>query len=229
MTTHGVVSPLSQAIPIQVGIDTHVEVDLVDIQLVRQLCLKPCQNQELPILRAVNQQNLHTYGAYNLQLELTDHYGVRRTTLRPYIAIDQDVGDSQILLGMTALTELKILVDCESYQWQYKFDKTDVRVESYKRFQKRIKGTKVYALIEVNHLIASQRELARRLPQSLRDFLDVFSETNAKKLALHWGIDLAIDLLPGKEPPYGPIYPLSQTELAALREFLEENLAKGFI
>jgi hypothetical protein len=40
MTTHGIVSPLSQAIPIQVGIDTHTEVDLVNIKLVRQLGLK---------------------------------------------------------------------------------------------------------------------------------------------------------------------------------------------
>jgi len=59
--------------------------------------------------------------------------------------------------------------------------------------------------------------------------LDVYIADNVKKLAPHRGIDLAIDLLLGKEPPYGPIYPLSQTELAALREFLEENLAKGFI
>ena len=40
---------------------------------------------------------------------------------------------------------------------------------------------------------------------------------------------MAIKLLPGKEPLYGLIYPLSQTKLAALRDFLEENLAKGFI
>ena len=52
---------------------------------------------------------------------------------------------------------------------------------------------------------------------------------NAKRLAPHRDIDLAIELQPGKEPPYGPIYPLSPKELAALKEFLEENLAKGFI
>ena len=57
----------------------------------------------------------------------------------------------------------------------------------------------------------------------------MFSANNAKKLAPHRDIDLAIKLQSRKEPPYGPIYPLSQTELAALREFLEENLAKGFI
>ena len=68
-----------------------------------------------------------------------------------------------------------------------------------------------------------------KLPNSLKDYLDVFSIRNAKKLAPHWDIDLAIELQPRKEPPYGPIYPLSPRELAALKEFLEENLEKGFI
>ena len=35
-------SLLLHAIPIKVGINTHAEVDLVDIKLVRQLGLKPC-------------------------------------------------------------------------------------------------------------------------------------------------------------------------------------------
>jgi hypothetical protein len=34
LTTHGIISPLSQAIPILVGIDTHAKVDLVDIKLI---------------------------------------------------------------------------------------------------------------------------------------------------------------------------------------------------
>ena len=59
--------------------------------------------------------------------------------------------------------------------------------------------------------------------------MDVFLTVNTRKLAPHWDIDLTIDLQPGKEPLYGPIYPLSPWELAALKEFLEENLAKGFI
>ena len=106
MATHGIVLPLLQALPIRIGIDTHAKVDLVDVQLVRQLGLKQCRNTDLPILRAANRQNLRAYGAYNLRLELTDSYGVRRTTLRPYIAINRDLGDSQILLGMPALNKL---------------------------------------------------------------------------------------------------------------------------
>jgi len=31
------------------------------------------------------------------------------------------------------------------------------------------------------------------------------------------------------QPPFGPIYSLSQNELAALRDYLDENLAKNFI
>ena len=87
-------SPLSHAIPIKVGIDTHAEVDLVDIKLVRQLGLKPYRNRNLPILWAINQQNLSTYRAYNLRLELTDAYGIRRTTLQPYLTINYDPNDS---------------------------------------------------------------------------------------------------------------------------------------
>jgi hypothetical protein len=114
LTTHGIVLPLLHAIPIRVGIDTHAKVDLIDIKLVQQLGLKPCRNRNLPILRAINQQNLPTYGAYNLRLELTDAYGIRRTTLQPYLAIDRDFDDSQVLLGMTALNELKVFIDCEN-------------------------------------------------------------------------------------------------------------------
>jgi hypothetical protein len=108
------VSLLSHAIPIKVGINTHAEVDLVDIKLVQQLGLKPCRNRNLPILQAINQQNLPTYGAYNVRLELADAYGIRRTTFWPYLAIDRDPNDSQVLLGMTALNELKVLIDCEN-------------------------------------------------------------------------------------------------------------------
>jgi hypothetical protein len=63
----------------------------------------------------------------------------------------------------------------------------------------------------------------------LQHYFDVFSKANAEKLALNCDIDLAIDLLPGKKPLYGPMYPLSLRELVALKEFLKENLAKGFI
>jgi hypothetical protein len=92
--TKRVVLLLSNAIPILVGIGTHTEVDLVDINLVKQLALKPCQNQNLPILCAINQQDLYTYGAYNLRLELVNSYRTYKTTLRPYLTVNRPIGDS---------------------------------------------------------------------------------------------------------------------------------------
>jgi hypothetical protein len=53
---------------------------------------------------------------------------------------------------MTALNELKILIDCDNYQWKYKLDKSDVQLESYKRF--RTRNANIYALVEINHLLS---------------------------------------------------------------------------
>ena len=67
------------------------------------------------------------------------------------------------------------------------------------------------------------------LPPEYHDFLDVFSQTQADKLPPHRKADHKIELMPGKEPPYGPLYSMSQDELKVLKKFLDENLEKGFI
>ena len=67
------------------------------------------------------------------------------------------------------------------------------------------------------------------LPAQYSDFADVFDKSILDSLPPHRHYDCAIDLEPGKQPPFGTIYPLSEPEAAALREFLDENLSKGFI
>jgi hypothetical protein len=61
------------------------------------------------------------------------------------------------------------------------------------------------------------------------DFKDVFKKKNADILPKHSPYNCAIELQDGAQPPFGPIYNLSQTELAALREYSDENLSKNFI
>ena len=48
-------------------------------------------------------------------------------------------------------------------------------------------------------------------------------------LPQHRPYNCGIDLQEGTQPPFGPIYSLSQNKLAALREYLDENLAKNII
>lgn len=67
------------------------------------------------------------------------------------------------------------------------------------------------------------------IPSEYHDFADVFSESQANTLALHCSYDLKINLEEGMSPLWGPIYSLSQNELLALHEFIEENLQTGFI
>ncbi|SOV09219.1 uncharacterized protein UDID_18292 [Ustilago sp. UG-2017a] len=67
------------------------------------------------------------------------------------------------------------------------------------------------------------------IPQEYHQYLDVFSRVKADKLPPHRTYDHQIPLEEGKSPPFRPIYSLSEHELKTLREYLEENLAKGFI
>jgi hypothetical protein len=61
-------------------------------------------------------------------------------------------------------------------------------------------------------------------------FADVFEKKNVERLPEHRLYDCLINLQEGVHPPFGPIYGLAEPELeGALREYLEENLAKGFI
>ena len=68
-----------------------------------------------------------------------------------------------------------------------------------------------------------------QLPEKYKDYKDVFSKQGADILPTHRKYDCPIDLQEGAQPPFGPIYSLSQPELKALRSYIDENLAKGFI
>jgi RNase H-like domain found in reverse transcriptase/Reverse transcriptase (RNA-dependent DNA polymerase)/Retroviral aspartyl protease len=68
-----------------------------------------------------------------------------------------------------------------------------------------------------------------KLPKHYHEFLPVFDQQEADKLPPHRECDHKIELLPGKLPPAGPLYSMSEDELLVLRKFLEENLSKGFI
>ena len=57
----------------------------------------------------------------------------------------------------------------------------------------------------------------------------MFGKVKASRLPKHCPYDCPIDLQPGLDPPWGPIYNLSPTELEVLWEYINENLANGFI
>jgi hypothetical protein len=68
-----------------------------------------------------------------------------------------------------------------------------------------------------------------KLNREYWDLLDLFSRQKADQLPEHRPYDHKIELTPGSQPTYGPLYAMSENELKVLRKYLTEHLAKGFI
>jgi hypothetical protein len=77
--------------------------------------------------------------------------------------------------------------------------------------------------------VSESPSLEQKIPEKYATFADVFSKEKADILPEHRKYDCPIDLKEGGQPPFGPIYNLTQPELKALKEYIDENLAKGFI
>ena len=72
-------------------------------------------------------------------------------------------------------------------------------------------------------------DISLRLPPQYRQFAEVFSQERIHSLPAHGPHDMEIDLVDGKQPPAGHLYPLSKDELDLLKEYLDEMLRTGKI
>jgi len=68
-----------------------------------------------------------------------------------------------------------------------------------------------------------------RLLAQYDDYLHLFRPSTAEKLAPRRTFDHAINLKADTQPPGGPIYPLSQKRLDALRKYHDDMLKQGKI
>ena len=67
------------------------------------------------------------------------------------------------------------------------------------------------------------------VPKEYHNFTDVFSKAKAEKLAPHQPYNLKIKLEEGTSPLIVPMYPLSQSKLEVLCNFLNDHLHTRFI
>ena len=110
------------------------------------------------------------------------------------------------------------------------------------------KGSKVFALsmleidsylgtgepLECNEIETPKEwtpeDIKRKLPPEYHDFLDIFEKQRADGLPPHREYDHRIELT-GKvsDLPKNKLYPMSNHKLQKVKEYLDENLAKGYI
>ena len=60
------------------------------------------------MLEGIGQTNPKTYGFFHLKLTITDRFNRLFTFIRPFLIVDRDVKDSQVLLGRPTLKDFKI-------------------------------------------------------------------------------------------------------------------------
>ena len=172
---------------------------------------------------------MYCYGAYFLDYWLVDSWGQGRECRTLFYAVDHKGPD--VVLGMPGLSQLHVLLDLEAAQWRFKVNAGKFQVDKPNQFIQNIdQEPNVFAIV----CAAAARSESKsgphpELPRELLDYEDVFLSEAASVLpALKQG-DHAIEVEAGKEPPYGPLYNLSQTELSELRRYLEDALQKGWI
>ena len=85
-------------------------------------------------------------------------------------------------------------------------------------------GQEIYELKEDN----KELDLSH-IPKEYKSYLDLFRkiEKDNTTLLLHQPWDYKINLVEGKEVPFGPIYQMLEEELKTLREFIHVFMKKG--
>ena len=66
------------------------------------------------------------------------------------------------------------------------------------------------------------------VPTQYYDLLPLFRKKEADKLPPHQYVDHAIPLITDKKPPMCLMYSMSDSELAEVWKWIEENMSKGF-
>jgi len=67
------------------------------------------------------------------------------------------------------------------------------------------------------------------LPREYAQLKHLFRREGSEKMARGRTFDHAIDFKEGSEPPWEPVYPMSQYQLNTLKTYLDEILAEGKI
>lgn len=157
------------------------------------------------------------------------------------------VGKSDIVLGKTWLTEHNPDIDWHTNVVTFNirdcadhlFSSGDAHVEAPEldlytgeeltAIELELAGTNLSAEIASEH---QKKEVPTKelVPKVYHDFLDVFDEYLPEGLPEHGPHDMAIDLVPGAPLPRPlGLYPMSDTEIRELREWLDHLLEIGHI
>lgn len=208
-----------------------------DTLLLNQLWAKEHQLEPIEAPRSVKSIDGHRipfYGRHRIEIDATDFRDVTKSTTQTFNAVGMTKYDA--ILGIPWLKKVNPLINWRDETWAHREGRIgeDIEIIPEKKVKRSLqKGKSVFMVhiydAEEITVRATTAEHGRTLPIQYEGYEDVFSEELAGEIPAHAAHDYKIELLSNTQPPYRPIYNLSEKELKVLREYIHAALEKGWI
>ena len=222
--------------------DIGAEVNVIDQSFALANDLEPIEAL-LPSPQWLDGNTIYCYTAFLVSYELQDSWGYTKECRHVFYAISKH-DNPPIVLGMPAMTDKQIKIDVAERTWRFGVVVKAFEVLPPQEFADTIakeslvyallvsdvdvnKGQRVYALKTDASRTEPDINTAPKLPDKLKEYENVFSTEEASRLLSHKGRNHAIKTT--AEPLFGSLYNLLNIELAELRRYLDNALAKGWI
>ena len=116
------------------------------------------------------------------------------------------------------------LIGASGFLRNVKDQKTETFITSLSEIEKAIEDKQAD-----NGSAQEEREIKEQLPEQYHEFADVFSKIKSDELPERKEYDHRIELEKEVELGYCPLYRMTAEELQAAKDYIIENLEKGFI
>jgi hypothetical protein len=240
MTTNIIAqNPEEEHYTTEIVLDTAAMVNIIPQHLALLWNLKVVASDPREI-EVANGVKTFVYGSRELTFRMIDACGKSRLITANFWAIDRP--DDRPIAGMPLLTRENIHLHpaTNEFRFNVKLEKCEI-ITASELVAETKRGALVYSFTakprapivaglstEPSNVDKPDLNVEKPLPGELsdEDVENIFWTEQVESTPCA-GVEHAIETT--TDPPFGPIYNLSAVELEALRQYLEENLAKGWI
>ena len=194
------------------------------------------------------------YGSLTLDIRTRDDLGITRDQLVTFVIADIS---EEAILGYDWLYATEPVCDWRTKTWRHSIEPRDIVLHTTTKLDRELRQARAifhipsaipprhpHDLPEHPHELPEERSehcneepsprdhFLSLVPAEYHDFADIVDDGHRggrDPSRPHPDIVHPIDLEEGKSPTFGPIYPLATRELTALREYLADAQAKGWI
>lgn len=215
-------------------IDSGASLNFLSHMRAKEMDITYDQADKAPVIRTLGGDRLQTYGFVSAKVRLRDSQGMEVVRQQEFLVAT--ITGYDLVLGMPWLRDVDPLIRWTNGYWstRRKEDPFLVNSGTFSGLTTTSENHAFAAMVTYRGPSSSPPGTSDvvvhpvTIPREYEDVAEVFSKAAADELPEHGPHDHSIELSEGT-PGFGPLYNLSASELATLKGYLEDNLAKGFI